>query len=285
VSVTCPRDRLVTDNFIPGYDSATHLSEEIPNPALNIPRAMLGSIVINGVMGFVIMLEVLFCMGNLDAALQSEPFPIIHIFNLITRGNTAAASAMVCTIIISASLATFGLLTATSRILWAFARDGGTPFSSKVGALSPKREIPVVSLLCSTFVVILLGALNIASTTAFAAILSLTIVGLNLSYLMPIILLIYRRVFTPSLLVYGPFKLGKFGVFVNFLSIAFLVFTSIFLLFPTVMPVTPQNMNYASTVLGGVLVLVTIDYYFRARKSYTGPQLVVYGVSIADRQH
>lgn len=244
---------------------------------------MLGSIVINGAMGFVMLLVVLFSMGNLDAALASGPFPIIHIFNLITRGNTAAASAMVCTIIISASLATFGLLTTTSRILWAFARDGGTPCASSIGSLGSKSGIPVVSLLVSTVVIIILGALNIASTTAFAAILSLTIVGLNLSYLMPTLLLLYRRLFTPAMLVPGPFKLGKSGVIVNLLSIAFLVFTSIFLLFPTAQPVTPKNMNYASVVLGGVIVLVTIDYLARARKTYMGPQLVLHGVAITEQ--
>lgn len=258
------------------------MSEEIPNPAVNIPRAMLGSIVINGTMGFTILLVVLFSMGDLTAALASGPFPIIHIFNLITRGNASAASAMTATIIISASLATLGLLTATSRILWAFARDGGTPFSTKLGSLDEKRQIPTIAILCSTATVILLGVLNIASSTAFAAILSLTVVGLNLSYLMPVVLLLYRRIFTPKQLVFGPFRLGIFGILINIGSICFLVFTSIFLLFPTTQPVTPKNMNYASTVLGGVLILITIDYIVRARKTFTGPQLVLQGVSVPE---
>ncbi|KAH8707124.1 amino acid/polyamine transporter I [Phaeosphaeriaceae sp. PMI808] len=266
-----------------GYDSATHLSEEIPNPSVNIPRAMLTSIILNGAMGFSILLVILFCMGGLDAALASGPFPIIGIFNLVTRGNAAAATALTCTIIISASLATFGLLTTTSRILWAFARDGGTPFATQLGSLSHKSQVPAVSIFVSTAVVVLLGALNIASTTAFAAILSLTVVGLNLSYLMPIMLLFYRRLFTPALFNTGPFKLGMFGAVVNFLSISFLIFTSIFLLFPTAQPVTPKNMNYASTVLGGVLILITGDYFFRARKTYTGPTLVLQGVAAIEK--
>jgi choline transport protein len=258
------------------------MSEEIPNPARNIPKAMLLSIAINGTMGFAILLLVLFFMGPLDAALASGPFPIIHIFSLITGVNTAAASAMTSTIIISASFATFGLLTATSRILWAFARDGGTPFSTALGRLGSKSQIPVTSLLVSTGTVIILGALNIASSTAFAAILSLTIVGLNLSYLMPIALMLYCRIATPQMLTPGPFKLGKAGIVVNILSILFLVFTSVFLLFPTTQPVTPKNMNYASTVLGGVLILITVDYLFRSRKRYTGPTLVLQGMTVRE---
>jgi choline transport protein len=258
------------------------MSEEIPNPEVNIPRAMLCSIIINGAMGFAILLVVLFSMGDLGAALAGGPFPIIYIFNLVTGKNAVAASAMTCTIIISASLATFGLLTTTSRILWAFARDGGTPFSTKLGSLGSKSQIPTASIICSAFMVMVLGALNIASTTAFAAILSLTVVALNLSYLMPVVLLLYRRLFTPSLLTPGPFKLGWWGIPVNILSIIFLIFTSTFLLFPTVQPVTVKNMNYASTVLGGVLVLVTGDYFLRARKTYTGPVLVLQGISVRE---
>lgn len=258
------------------------MSEEIPNPARNIPKAMLLSIAINGTMGFAVLLPVLFYMGPLDAALGSGPFPIIHIFTRVTGGNIAAASAMTSTIIISASLATFGLLTATSRILWAFARDGGTPFSTALGSLGSKSQIPVTSLLVSTGIIIILGALQIASSTAFAAILSLTVVGLNLSYLMPIVLLLYRRIATPHMLQFGPFKLGKAGIVVNLLSIGFLVFTSVFLLFPTAQPVTPKNMNYASTVLGGVLILITIDYLFRSKKRYTGPTLVLQGMAVRE---
>ena len=69
------------------------MSEEVPNPARNIPKAMLLSIAINGPMGVAILIPVLFYMGNLEAALASGPFPITYIFSRITGGNTAAASA------------------------------------------------------------------------------------------------------------------------------------------------------------------------------------------------
>jgi amino acid transporter len=244
---------------------------------------MIGSIAINGAMGFIILLPVLFFMGDIDSALASGPFPIIHIFNRITGGNAAAASAMTSTIIISASFATFGLLTTSSRILWAFARDGGTPFSTRIGSLGNKSQIPITSILVSTCLIMLLGVLNIASTTAFSAILSLTVVALNLSYLMPVTLMLYRRIFTPKFLTVGPFHLGMAGILVNILSIAFLVFTSIFLLFPVSQPVTAKNMNYASTVLGGVTILITIYYFIRARKTFTGPMLILQGVSVREQ--
>ncbi|PVI02997.1 amino acid transporter [Periconia macrospinosa] len=263
-----------------GYDSATHLSEEIAQPAIAVPRAMVGSVVINGTMGFAMLLAVLFSMGDLGAALADRTgFPIISIFNFITRGNTAAASAMTSTVIISASLATVGLLTTTSRMMWAFARDGAPPFSKTLARLDPKSQVPIASILCSTGIIILLGILNIGSTTAFAAILSLTVVSLNLSYLMPIVLLLYRRIYTPNVFVPGPWSLKKFGVVINLVSIMYLALVSVFLLFPVSQPVTPRNMNYAIVVLGGVMVLISIYWILRARKTYKGPTLILQGVS------
>lgn len=236
---------------------------------------MVTSLTINGFMGFAMLLAVLFSMGDLEAALKANTgFPIIYIFEFIARGNLSVASAMTSTIIISASLATFGLLTTTSRMLWAFARDGAPPFSHWLARLDRKRHVPIISTLCSTGILFLLGLLNIASTTAFQAILSLTVVGLYVSYLMPIVLLLYRRQCTPEIIKLGPWRLGRFGTVTNLLSILYLICTSTFLLFPISQPVSPKNMNYASVVLGGVIIFITIDWIFRARKIYTGPKMM-----------
>jgi amino acid transporter len=108
-----------------GYDGATHLSEEMQNPAVGVPYAMVGSVVINAVMGFAFLLTILFCMGDITTALgTSTGFPIIQIFYGIT-GNLHAASAMTCAIIVMAILATIPLMSSAARMTWAFARDGG----------------------------------------------------------------------------------------------------------------------------------------------------------------
>ncbi|KAI2462914.1 hypothetical protein F4781DRAFT_418340 [Annulohypoxylon bovei var. microspora] len=100
----------------------------------------------------------------------------------------------------------------------------------------------------------LLGLINIGSTTAFNAIPSLAVVGLQISYVMPILLLIWRRITSPESLTWGPFRLGKAGIFVNTIAAVYLVFTGLFSCFPPYQPVTPENMNYASVVLGAILL-------------------------------
>lgn len=265
---------MVTSAYIMiGYDSAAHMSEEMPDPRRGVPTAMIGSIVVNGIMGFVVVIAVLFGIQDFDAALNTPTgFPIIEIFRQITGGNLPAASFMSCTIAISASFATVGLIASTSRTLWSFARDGAPFFSRFLSRVHPTTHVPFNAVAIVCIVVLLLGALNIASTAAFSAVLSITVVGLSLSYLVPIVAMLYRRIFTPEALVWGPWKMNPIvGIVVNVASIIYILFLTCFLVLPTVQPVNAQNMNYACVILGGVVVLVTIDWVLRARKSFKGP--------------
>ncbi|KAK6700503.1 hypothetical protein SNK05_013315 [Fusarium graminearum] len=163
-----------------GYDGATHLSEEMDKAETGVPRAMVGSILVNWPLGFAFLLVVLFFMGDVTSALNTPTgFLIIQIcYNMI--GSVTAVTCMVSAIIAMAALSTVPLITSAARVMWAFARDGGLPFSHQIAKVDKRREIPTVSILVVTFLLILLGLINIGSTTAFNAILSLAVVSLQL---------------------------------------------------------------------------------------------------------
>ena len=55
----------------------------------------------------------------------------------------------------------------------------------------------------------------------------------------------------------GPYTLGKYGIVVNIIGLAFLVFTSITFNFPTLAPVDQENMNYTSAAIG-VIGLISL---------------------------
>jgi choline transport protein len=65
--------------------------------------------------------------------------------------------------------------------------------------------------------------------------------------------------------------MGRLGFTVNILAMAFCAFLIIFLPFPVILPVTAQNMNYASVVFLGVILFSLVDWVIRGRKRYTGP--------------
>ncbi|KAH1509901.1 hypothetical protein KXX06_006964 [Aspergillus fumigatus] len=243
-----------------GYDGAIHLSEEMTNAEVAVPWCMLGSLAINGMLGFAFLLTVLFCMGDFEAALNTATgFPIIQIFYSIT-GSAAGSAAMTSMLIIMAGLATIPLTASTARMLWSLTRDRAFPFSTYLSIIDKKTSLPVRSVFTTSGFLVLLGLINIGSTTAFNAILSLAVLGLHMSYLIPTGFMLWRRLHTPEILAYGPWKLGKMGVVVNIVSILYLSFTCIFMVFPPYQPVSAVNMNYASLIFGGVLICTRRGY-------------------------
>ncbi|RWA12218.1 hypothetical protein EKO27_g2898 [Xylaria grammica] len=115
--------------MIVGADSAVHMSEEIRNATRVVPRAIMISIVLNGALGFAMMVAYLFCLGDLDAVLESQltlGYPFLYVFQTGV-GSTPGAAVMGLIIVILGVCSTVGVLASSSRMLWSFARDRGVP--------------------------------------------------------------------------------------------------------------------------------------------------------------
>jgi amino acid transporter len=122
-------------------------------------------------------------------------------------------------------------------------------------------------------IIALLSLINIASSAALNAILSLTTLALYVSYLIPISLLIIKRLRRETI-EFGPWQLGKFGLAVNIYALVFGIFIIIFLPFPAsvAQPLTMESMNYAGPVFLCVLLLALGDWMIRGRQHYKGPK-------------
>lgn len=255
-----------------GYDAACHLAEEMPHASRNVPIAMIGSVTLNGIIGIGYCIMLLFSTGTLDKLLATPTgFPFMQIFLDATR-SAAGATIMSLVITLIAMAACVGGTTSTSRTVWAFARDKATPFDRFFAHVDHKSHIPIRSVVLITALQMLLGFIYLGNSTAFNAILSMAILGMYTSYLIPIIyFMIYGR---PKLAKheFGPFKLPKaLGLGLNLLACAWLVLAIVFATFPTVMPVTSQNMNYSTVVMVGWLVLGGIYYMILGRKKFEVP--------------
>jgi amino acid transporter len=103
------------------------MAEEINDAAVVIPRAIMLSVLINGILGFGMLIAVLFCIGNIEDALNSSTgYPFIEIFYQGTK-STAGAVLMSTIILIVAVFGVIGILAVASRQLWSFARDQAVP--------------------------------------------------------------------------------------------------------------------------------------------------------------
>jgi choline transport protein len=91
---------------------------------------MVTSVFVNGGLSFAFIICLLFSLGDLDAALTTPTgYPIIEVFSQATKSN-AATIVLMSLIIFSGLVALFSSLASVSRLVWAFARDRGLPFST-----------------------------------------------------------------------------------------------------------------------------------------------------------
>jgi choline transport protein len=130
--------------------------------------------------------------------------------------------------------------------------------------------LPLNSVLFCATLTSIICLINITSSVAFNAIVSLTIAGLYSSYFIPIALVAWKRLLDDEI-KWGPWKLGKLGFSVNLFSLFFLAISIIFSFFPPGIPVTLVSMNWSILVFGGAVVLGLIFYVVRGHKNYNGP--------------
>ncbi|CAK4023939.1 related to GABA transport [Lecanosticta acicola] len=177
-----------------GADASVHLAEEVSNAAVNIPRAILGAMTINGVVGFAMMVTVLYCLGDVDSVLNTNTgYPFIQIFCNSVR-NVAGATVMVAIVLALTWACSIGITTTASRMCWSFARDRGLPFSKYLSRVTSKSKVPVYAILAVTGIAALLTLIYVGSSAAFNDVVSLTITGFYGSYLFPASFLLYHRI-------------------------------------------------------------------------------------------
>jgi len=233
---------------------------------------MIFSVLINGTMGFAYIITVLYAITDATSVLESTTgLPIIEVFYQST-GSGRAATAMLCAVILVFSMALFGIVASTSRLMWAFARDHGLPFSRTVSHITSWNQCPTNAVLITFTITCLLSLINIGSTTAFNALLALANIGFYFSYAIPILVFAMRRFNTADPIRFGPWRMpGSVGLPVNILAVVFCVFIVIFVTFPPMLPVTGENMNYAAPVFVGVMGFAIIDYFIEGKRRYVGP--------------
>lgn len=119
-----------------GADGAVHMCEEIKGASTVVPQTLMISVAINGVLGFAMLVAVLFCTGNIDNAIKTPTgYPFIEIFAQATK-STGGATGLSMVIVLLIFCANINVFTATSRMMWAFARDRGLPGSGVLGRVS-----------------------------------------------------------------------------------------------------------------------------------------------------
>ncbi|KAF2157317.1 amino acid transporter [Myriangium duriaei CBS 260.36] len=244
-----------------------NMAEEVKDPARQIPVAMLGTIILNTIIGLVFLIPLMFVLPADVASLilNAQPVPVI-VSNAV--GNQTGSFLLLLPLMVLAVICGIGCTTAASRCIWSFARDGAVPGFQLWSQVNRKLDVPLNAMMLSMVVQILLGAIYFGSYAAYNAFSGVGVISLTLSYGMPIIIsLLEGRTHVKS----GRFYLGKLGFFCNIVAVAWTALAIPLFSMPSAIPVTAQSVNYAPVVFVGFLAISGIWYLVYGKSHYAGP--------------
>lgn len=223
------------------------MCEEVQEPSTQVPKAMVGTIIINTVCGLLFLIPLVFVLPDIDelvALVSGQPVP-----NIIKSavGSSGGAFGLLVPLLVLAIICGVGCTTASSRCTWAFARDGAIPASHLWKKVNTKLDVPLNAMMLSMVVQIILGVIYFGSSAAFNAFSGVGVICLTTSYAAPIAVSLAggRRAVKE-----GNFYLGPLGLVANVVaigkscSIMLLVFTSKLTSFP-------QPGRYLPSLCGG----------------------------------
>ncbi|KAL5120851.1 hypothetical protein ACEQ8H_001332 [Pleosporales sp. CAS-2024a] len=254
------------------YDAPAHMTEEIKDARKQAPRAIIMSVYIGFFTGFVWLIALCFCIGDLEAT-GSTPtgVPVIaimfHSTNSIAGTSTLASMIAIIAIVCANSLMAEG-----SRAVYAFARDNGLPFSQTLSNVSSSRSVPVYAVLLTAIVQVAFNSIYFGTITGFNTIIAIATQGFYLSYLMPLFSRILAHFTGKKTRLEGPYSLGRWGIVLNMIGFLYLAFVCVVANLPSVRPVDSENMNYTSAATGLVMLLSLVFWITTGRKNFTGPE-------------
>lgn len=257
-----------------GSDSVAHMSEEIEDAGTIVPRAMVWSYLLDAPFTFGLLLTYLFTIGNVQEALNDRTgFPFIYVFRNAT-GSVAGATGLTIVVLLLLVMVTISSLASTSRQTWAFARDRGLPFSRWLSAVHPTWHVPVNAVTFTCVFSMVLSLINIGSTVAFNAMLSLSTVALMATYSICLYCIIHRRLCGEPL-PSARWSLGTWGLPINIIGLVYSSWSFFWSFWPNAHHVDAENFNWACVLFVGFMAISALLYYVRARHIYDGPVVLV----------
>ncbi len=238
-----------------GYDASAHITEETMDPRRNAPWGMFIAVLASGIFGYLLLIALTLAIKDLPAAAAAAN-PFIYVCQQALGPRLGRA--LVWAVLPAIWFCGLSSLTANARMVFAFARDNGLPASKLWASVSPKFRTPAHAVWLTAGLAFLVALYS----GAFTVIVSLSTIGLYVSYIIPVILVLQARR-QGKWKDLGPWNLGKWGWLVNALAVAWVAFIAVLF-------VTPPN-ELTGKTFAGLTVLLTVYYLARVRGVFQGP--------------
>jgi len=247
---------LLTLYTLTGFDASAHTSEETVDARRSVPKGMINAVFWAALFGYAMTAAFVLAMPDPAASAKQGANVFFDLLGGLGLPNWYRDTLYVAIVVANYVCALAGI-TSTSRMIFAFARDGGLP--SVLRHVSATHRVPSAAIWTAV-------VLTIAATLyspAFAALAAGCAVFLYVSYAMPVIAGAFAEGKTWT--EFGPFRLGVW-------SKPFAVITGLGVLLLIFIGIQPPNDILISYAVGAVVLLVA-GWFLIERKRFQGPPI------------
>jgi amino acid transporter len=290
-----PLSVILTQYTITGYDASAHLSEETHSAADSAAKGIWRSIFYSAIGGWILLLAFLFAVRS-EAGVTAGGGSVGAIFSQALTTHWATLILFISTA--GQFFCTTACMTSTTRMLFAFSRDGAVPGGQYWSRLN-KSRVPVYGVVVSAVIAVLITAPALVKVdiggapvpVAFFAVVTIGVIGLYVAFAIPIFL----RWKAGDNFKPGGWTIGKRYKWMSLVAVAEIVITSVIALLPTSSLGAPwykgfgwsnlKYVNYTPILVGVALLALWIAWHVSVKNWFTGPKTTIdlpAGVSAAD---
>ncbi|ORA31297.1 amino acid permease [Mycobacterium aquaticum] len=287
-----PLSMILPQFTVTGYDASCHMSEETVGAAGSAAKGIWQAILYSAIGGWILLLSFLFAVQD-PAAVSAGGGSVVTVLNQALGAPWLGIVLVISTV--GQCFCAMACMTSTTRMLFAFSRDGAVP-GARFWTRLNSRNVPLysVALVAVLAVVLTLPALvevdvnGAPVPVAFNAVVSIGVVGLYLAFAIPI----YQRWRKGSAFKTGSWNLGRKYKWLCAIAVVEIGITTVIAMLPTSSGGVPWNesfewkyLNYTPLVVGGTLLALRLAWQVRVKHTYTGPRSTINlpaGVGSAD---
>jgi amino acid permease (GABA permease) len=251
-----------------GYDASAHMTEETHNAAVAGPKGIVMSILVSLAAGWVLLIGVSFAIQPDKYATEAGALvaPGQIFIDALGKGG---GEFLLLIAIVAQFFCGMSSVTANSRMIYAFSRDGAVPGHRIWHKINPRTRTPTNAIWLACAGAFILAFPYWFNYAAYAAVTSIAVIGLYVAYIIPVFL----RVRAGNEFQKGPWSLGRWGVLNGTIATIWVIFICLLLMLPQLNPVTRSDFNYAPIAVLVVIGFAGIYWLVSARKWFKGPKV------------
>jgi len=246
------------------------------DPRRTAPLAIMRAVIASFILGGLILMFAILAVSDINSAeigVGGLQFVVLDVL-----GDTVGKIFLIC-VAIAITVCCLAVHTATIRMAFAMARDNNLPAGERIATVHPKTRTPIVPAVITGLLAILILVVNIRQPQIFTVITSIGIIMIYIAYLLVTAPMLAKRLRgewpPPGARERGYFNLGKLGLPINIIAVAWGTLMAINLIWPrkdVYNAAEPFHwyLQYGAILFIGIVFFGGLAYYWFVQRHKTG---------------